>query len=337
MKILIIESCEKKEIKTNYTMVHVKNAVILKNYLNCDFISHADHISSVINNKYDAIICVYASPYMKYNAYLEILDNNPDAKIFWLMNDHDVEDNILLRKWTIKHNKKYHMICNNPRSGYRSWILRKKIADKTLNDCIDEWHTFNLNTLIFDEKVFLDTKNYKNKNEILYYGTFRKNRIKDMLDYNNVNYRLSSNRRNHIKYQLAGVNAKFIEKMVWDDSKCDMFEPVGMRLKDFMLSIYFEDEHTHDNYAFMANRFYECIMNNTLLVYDYRCQKTINKSNYNIDPRQIVKNGDELNIFYKNLFNDKNLYNELMEIQNSNVDLIINEKLNVLKNIESIL
>ena len=106
-------------------MVHVKNAVILRDYLGCDFISHAEHIPSVIDKSYDAIICVYASPYMKYNAYLEILDRNPDAKVFWMMNDHDVEDNILLRKWTVKYSKQYDMICNNTRSGYRGWFLGK--------------------------------------------------------------------------------------------------------------------------------------------------------------------------------------------------------------------
>ena len=335
MKTLIIESCEKKEIKSNYTMVHVKNAVILRDYLGCDFISHAEHIPSVIDKSYDAIICVYASPYMKYNAYLEILDRNPDAKVFWMMNDHDVEDNILLRKWTVKYSKQYDMICNNPRSGYRGWILGKKVHEKTLNDWINNWYTVNLNTLVFDESKYLETKDNQSKDEILYYGTFRKNRIKDMKDYNNVSYRLSSNRRNHLKYQSAGITAKFIEKLVWDGSKCDMFEPVGLRLKDFMLSIYFEDEHTHENYAFMANRFYECLMNNTLLVYDYRCQKTIDLSGYNIHPRQIIKNGDELLELYQDLKADKGLYLELMQVQQSNVELVLKEKEEVLSTIKN--
>lgn len=337
MKTLIIESCEKREIKSNYTMVHVKNAVILKEYLDCDLISHAEHIPSVVNNSYDAIICVYASPYMKYNAYLEILDNNPEAKVFWLMNDHDVEDNILLRKWTVKYGKQYDMICNNPRSGYRPWILRKKVNEKTLNDWINNWFTVNLNTLIFDENTYKQTKKHEFRDEILYYGTFRKNRITDMMDYNHVSYRLSSNRRNHLKYQAAGIQAKFIEKLVWDGSKCDLFEPVGLRLKDFMLSIYFEDEHTHENYAFMANRFYECLMHNTLQVYDYRCQKTIDLSGYNIHPKQIVKNGDELLELYSELKANKNLYLELIKVQQSNVELVLKEKQEVLEKIKNAL
>ena len=337
MKTLIIESCEKREIKSNFTMVHVKNAVILRDELACDMISHMEHIPSVINNSYDAIICVYASPYMKYNAYMEILDKNPDAKVFWLMNDHDVEGNILLRKWIEKYQKQHHMICNNPREGYRGWILRRNIAEKTMNDWIDEWHTVNLNTLIFDEQTFKDTLDNWNRDEILYYGTFRKHRIKDMKDYNGAGYRLSSNRRNHLKYQDAGIEAKFIEKLIWDESKVDMFEPVGMRLKDFKLSIYFEDEHTHENYAFMANRFYECVMNNTLQVYDHRCQATIDRSGYNIHPMQIVKNGKELQVLYKTLQENNILYLELLSIQQSNVPIILKEKKEVIETIRGAL
>lgn len=318
-------------------MVHVKNSVILQKYLDCDFISHAEHIPSVIKNSYDAIICMYASPYMKYNAYLEILDRNPNAKIFWMVNDHDVEDNILLRKWTIKYNKQYNMICNNPREGYRGWILRKKVNEKTLNDWIKDWLTVNLNTLIFDEEMYKSTLQNQNKDEILYYGTFRKNRVKDMMDYNNVSYRLSSNRRNHIKYQRAGIEAKFIEKILWDESKCDLFEPVGLRLKDFLLSIYFEDEHTHENYAFMANRFYECLMNNTLQAYDYRCKQTIELSGYEVRPIQIVKNGDELLLLYNEIKKYPALYKELMKVQRSNVKLVLKEKQKVLKTIKDAL
>ena len=62
----------------------------------------------------------------------------------------------------------------------------------------------------------------------------------------------------------------------------------------FLISLYFEDVHTHDNYAYMANRFYEGVMNNTLMVYDHRCQKTIDKSGFQIHTMQIVKNGEEL-------------------------------------------
>lgn len=337
MKILIIESCEKViDPKLPSSIVHVKNSEIIANYLGADLVTHQSQIPSVIGNRYDVIICAYASPYMKYNAYLDILDVNNDAKMFWLVNDHDIEDNILLRKWLIKYNKPYHMICNNPRSGYRHWILNKNMNNKKLNDWIDEWHTVNLNVMIFDDLLFYKTMETSERaNDVVYYGTFRKHRVKDMLDYNNVNYYVSSSKKNHLKYQAAGIKAKFIEKLQWFDKEPDLIEPVGLRLRDYKYSLYLEDEHTHSNYAFMANRFYECVMNNTLLFYDARCKLVIEKSGYKIDSFQIVKNGDELNEKIAILAYDE--YQTLLKVQQSNFDKIMFEKNKVLETIEQII
>jgi hypothetical protein len=337
MSTLIIESCEKRiDEKSTTSIVHVKNSLILKQHLQCDFVSHESEIAEAMQKQYKNIICAYSSPYMKYNKYLDILNNNPNATMYWLVNDHDIEDNILLRKWLLANNKPYNMICNNPRNGYRGWILRKKINGSTLNDWINQWHTFNLNVLIFDLPTFYDTIN-TDKEGIVYYGTFRKHRIKDMLEYNNVNYFLSSSTKNHKKYQDAGVNAKFIEKLIWEEKKRDMFEPVGLRLRDYKYSIYFEDEHTHTNYAYMANRFYECVMNNVLVFFDYRCQLVIEKSGYAIDSFQVVQNSNKLLEKMEMLNSDINLYLHYLDIQKSNVSKIQEEKLIVLNEISKVL
>jgi hypothetical protein len=137
-----------------------------------------------------------------------------------------------------------------------------------------------------------------------------------------------------LKYQESGINAKFIEKLQWFDKEPDLIEPFGLRLRDYKYSIYFEDEHTHSNYAFMANRFYECVMNNTLLFYDARCKLVIEKSGYKIDSYQIVKNGDELKEKIAILADDE--YKTLLEIQQSNFQKIMDEKKDVLQIIKNI-
>lgn len=340
MSTLIIESCEKviDEVNNPSSIVHVKNSSIIAKHLNADLISHQSQIDSVKNNQYDNIICAYGSPYMKYNAYLEILDNNPNAKMYWLVNDHDVEDNILLRKWLLKYNRSYHMICNNPRSGYRGWILRKSMNGKTLNDWIDEWHTLNLNTLIFNENLFYKTYESTNREfDLIYYGTFRKHRIKDLLDYNGCDFHLSTSKKNQSKYSDSGIQAKFIEKLMWSDKPFDMFEPIGLRLRDYKYSIYLEDEHTHTNYAFMANRFYECVMNNTILFFDHRCQMVIDKSCYVVDPFLIVKNATELNEKMEMLNSDKESFTFMLAKQRSNYEIIIKEKQEILNKLTELL
>jgi len=337
MRALIIESCEKRlDSSTATSVVHVKNSLILRDYLGCDFVSHESEVAKALESNYDKIICAYSSPYMKYNKYLEILQKNTNADMYWLVNDHDMEDNILLRKWLLENNKPYNMICNNPREGYRGWILRKKMNGLTLNDWIADWHTVNLNTLIFDEEMFLKTFDSP-KEDVIYYGTFRKHRIKDMMDYNNVNMVLSSSTKNHAKYKGAGIQARFIEKIMWTEKEADLFEPVGLRLKDYKYSIYFEDEHTHSNYAFMANRFYECVMNNVLMFYDSRCQLVIDRSGYAVDAFQIVKNSEELKQKMEMLDSDKSSYLYYLDLQRSNAVTIKQERQQVLQNIGKIL
>ena len=74
MRTLIIESCEKRMIANTVTsIVHVKNSLILHDYLGCDFVSHESEVAKALEGNYDKIICAYSSPYMKYNKYLEIL------------------------------------------------------------------------------------------------------------------------------------------------------------------------------------------------------------------------------------------------------------------------
>lgn len=333
-KVLIIESCEKKLISDDSpktSIVHIRNSIIIKNILNCDMITHLSQIDSVINNKYDIIICMYASPYMKYNEYMRIMDANHTAKMYWLVNDHDLEDNILLRKWLQKYDMSYNMICNNPREGYRHWILGKKMQGKKLNDWIYEWNTLNLNCLIFDNDFSTNVQQmHIDKKDCIYYGTFRKHRIKDMLRYDFSNYVLSISKKNQIKYDAAGIKPKeFVDRLSWEKD--------DISLLNYKYSIYFEDEHTHKNYAFIANRYYECLMCDVLMFFDSKCDLVISKCGYNIDPYLIVSDSNELNTKMVELNSNNELYLQLLNKQRSNIAIINTERKQVEQQINSII
>ena len=124
---LIIESCEKANNLDSTSIVHVRNSLIISDAIGADFISHESQVNGHAGEKYDNIICMYASHYMKWRKYFPIIENNPDANLYWLVNDHDLEDNTLLRKAITELGRSYDMVCNNPRSGYRHWILNKNI------------------------------------------------------------------------------------------------------------------------------------------------------------------------------------------------------------------
>jgi hypothetical protein len=157
-----------------------------------------------------------------------------------------------------------------------------------------------------------------------------------MLDYNGLDYTLSASKKNHVKFKDAGVVASFEDKLDWEyQTKTQVF--FDKHLKDYKYSLYFEDVHTHNNYAFMANRFYEAIMYSVLMLYDYRCMVTINRCDYTIDDAQIVHNAEEATALIYKLDNDSNEYQRLLTIQQSNVEKILRERENVLIGIKSIL
>lgn len=288
-KILIIESAEKKHVAedfSNTSVVHIRNSLIIAQILNADLISHVSQIEAHILNEYDHIICMYASHYMKYKEYIRLIEANPEAKLWWLVNDHDMEDNILLRN-AIFGGRRINVICNNPREGYRQWVLNKKMKPigGVFNDYIDEWHTINLNVLIFNPYI----KPVEDKKNAIYYGTFRKWRSEDMKAFNGKYgpYAISTSTKNQQKYLDAGVKPiTFVDRLSWK---------IGdEELSKYKYSIYFEDKHTHDNYAFMANRWYECLMTDVLMFFDEKCIGTIRRSGFHIDPYLIVRDGLEM-------------------------------------------
>jgi hypothetical protein len=87
----------------------------------------------------------------------------------------------------------------------------------------------------------------------------------------------------------------------------------------------------------MANRFYECVMNNVFMFYDSRCQLVIDRSGYAVDPFQIVKNGEELKLKMEMLNSDKQSYQHYLSIQQSNAEIIKSERKQVLETIKGIL
>jgi len=334
MNILIIESNEAKIDRTYKTtsIVHVRNSVVIADYLNADLISVETEIPKVINNEYDVIFCMYASGYMMYNKYVDILVKNKYARVFWLVNDHTVPDNILLRKWVEKCSIGYDMICNNERQSYVQSLLRLNVNGRYLNDWIENWYVVNLNCLIFDtsfiRRVKIDLFRSE-KEDCVYYGTFREDRLKDMLRYNTADYGISTSTKNIEKYKDFGVKARFTDKLSWEKGKETLF--------NFKFSLYLEDEHTHTNFAFMANRYYECLMLDVLLFFDYRCNLVIERCGYKIDDFMIVKDGDELNDKMNKINNDNNLYETLLNVQRDNYSKIIEEKEGVLKKIMEVI
>ena len=83
-KVLIIESTSKKKPLLNdysdTSIVHCRNSLILKEALGADLIEGEYKLDEILKNKYDVIICCYASPYAPNIPYRAILNKKKQVK-----------------------------------------------------------------------------------------------------------------------------------------------------------------------------------------------------------------------------------------------------------------
>lgn len=258
-------------------MVHCRNALVLSRELGIDLIE-GELDAYRLDQPYDNIICNYASFYMPWEAYFDkLMTVQKEARLWWMVNDHDVEDNILLRNILKATNCKrtYGVISNNTREGFRQWILRKWIEkEKTrLQDCIDEWHTINLNALTFKDhrNDKPDTWFRHDMIPAVYWGSWRKWRLPYFLKYSHPNVYFSTSPKNYRKLVENGCHYQYLPPLMWGDNGS---------LMGANATVYIEDQHTHNNYAYLANRFYEAISYGVTVGFDESCTNTVSHCGY---------------------------------------------------------
>jgi hypothetical protein len=129
----------------------------------------------------------------------------------------------------------------------------------------------------------MDTRNPTNpadKDGIIYYGTYRKHRQVSFEKFLTEGVSLSCSPKNVKKFQAINCKCAYVEKLSWKKNEED--------LRKYKYSIYIEDLHTHNNYAFLANRFYEALMSDVVMLFDAGCENTIKNCGYNLSPNVLV-------------------------------------------------
>lgn len=252
MKILFLECVSKSE---NSIDAHVRNCYLLQEYLKtkehiCD-LEFNNTMNKNHKTDYDVIIVSYASFYCNFEEMKRIMKNNKKARLYWITNEYDLLPNGSLYKLFKERNAE--IIANFESSASKIKVFKRH-------------HMLNLNLLFFQQK-----EEQNKKYSICYYGTFRKNRTKYFKKYiNNKEFYLSSSSKNFKKFKSIGCNFKPIKKMKWGENK----DTLGL----FKYSLYIEDEYTHNNFNNLANRFYEALSNDTVVLFDRSCINTLKKS-----------------------------------------------------------
>lgn len=312
MKFLIIDSHKgNQSIPQN---LHWLNADKLRRHLltlghTVDLIWSYPSVNENVSGGYDCIIFNHASRYSYISE--EWLHKNKNAKLFYVTNEYNLGEPLIL--WTLAKTQgvKFNVIANHDMS-----------ASKVVKKYVNEWTVLNLNTLIVENTPYEPDDSFFGfeKKHCIYYGTFRKDRTKYFQQYLRGNILISTHAKNHSKFESIGVNGPFCDRIDWSSSG----------LSSYKTLLYIEDESTHINYNFLANRFYEALNYNVFPLFDVSCKNTIDLSGYEIPSYAMVDNSDHVVYITNHLPESSNMYIKTWR------ERAVKEKENVLQQITNL-
>ena len=121
------------------------------------------------------------------------------------------------------------------------------------------------------------------------------------------------------KFKNIGCSPKFIDKLKWGKK-----DTLGL----FKYSLYIEDEYTHTHYNHLANRFYEGLSNDTVVLFDRDCINTLKKSEIDNYEDFII---DSSNIKARNYEEDLRKQQKWKEIIKKEKNKMIEELIQIIK------
>lgn len=318
MKILVIDS-HKGTASKDQSNLHWLNGKIIADSLNAKYIWSYPSVNDNVESDFDLIIFNHASPY----SYVDYawLEASPNARLVYITNEVNLGEPRIL--WmAAKAGRKYDVIANHPAK-----------ASKVVKKYVNNWDIVNLNSLIFDPKSndsqladinFIDfgddVDEYDTlyKRGIVYYGSFRKDRIPSFKRLLTKDITLSTHSKNVSKFEDCGVRCKVVKRINWKND--------GDGLNDYLASLYIEDEKTRIYYNFLANRFYESLNYNCVPLFDYKCTNTMSKCLYDIPDDFIIKDSSDIKEKLELISNNKlTIPNEWFDIAFKEKESTINE------------
>jgi glycosyltransferase involved in cell wall biosynthesis len=306
MKILLVETSPVS--KSNAVCVHARNSTILIDYLkqqghDCRLVWNDEGIPDP-TEQFDYMCFVSATFYFKFDRFVHLIKSQKNCKIGWLTNEHDLFQQDFLKQLGVD------FIITN----FEEWGIKQ--AHRTYKKFL----MVNINTLIAKPRNEPIEKQY----DIIYYGTHRKWRVKYFQKYLIKDMMLSTSGKNVKKFLLDGCDCWLTDRLNWT--------PYEETLNQFRASLYCEDTINHKLYNHLANRMYESLFCNCMVLFDKSCINTIKRSGYYIDDYFLIDSYDEIADKIKNV--DPKLLEEFLTI---NTKIALEDKQKCLTQIEQFL
>lgn len=290
MKFLLIDS--HKGTQSTPQNLHWLNIDKVRQHLvslghDVDLLWSYPSVNDTVTGGYDCIIFNHASRY----AYIsdEWLIRNSSAKLFYITNEYNLGEPLVLWTWVKTRGKQFDVIANHPMA-----------ASKVVKRYVNQWNIVNLNTLIVEETPRVATHQFfqTEKQHCIYYGSFRKDRHKYFQRYLTGKIIVSTHAKNRAKFESLGITGPFRDRINWN----------GDGLSAYKTLLYIEDDKTHQHYNFLANRFYEALNYDVFPLFDASCKNTITLSGYTIPDYAIVDNPQTAVYITENLPSSANTY-----------------------------
>tara|TARA_R110000823_G_scaffold113525_1_gene235543 strand:+ start:409 stop:1344 length:936 start_codon:yes stop_codon:yes gene_type:complete len=306
MNIAIVEIYPNKKIDfSNAIDAHLRNSIIISKFLKCDLLCTEKDFKNSFNKKYDILILGYAARYAPFKTISKLVEKNPNAIKIVLSNEYNIDPLL---------------------SSFNNCILIANFDSIIKTPRIKKQYFLNLNLLFSKKPNEFKEKKY----DCIYYGTFRINRSEYFKKYLKENIYLSTSPKNFKKFKHIGCTPKLITKLNWQEKK----ETLNL----FKYQLYIEDEHTHNNFNNLANRYYEAGFCNNVVFFDVNCRNTIDKSELSYYKEQvedyIVKDYEDLQNKIKECNKD---FDKHLAIQKSWRMNEVTARTNMLKELKNII
>jgi len=305
MNVALIEIYPNKKLdKKKAIDAHLRNAIIISEYLNCDLLCIEQDFIKALDKSYDVLILGYASHYAPFQLIKKLQEKNPNARKIVLSNEYNIASSI---------------------GGFKPYTIIANYEKLSSSKSVIKQHFLNLNLLLAKTPNKIINKKY----DCIYFGTFRVNRSIYFKEYLKDNIYLSTSPKNFKKFKHIGCSPKYIDKLNWETNK----ETLNL----FKYQLYIEDTHTHTNFNNLANRYYEAGFCNNVVFFDNNCRLTIEKSELNYYKEQvefyIVNNYKELQEKIKECNKDFGKHLAIQKSWRMSEQLNRNNMLKELKNI----
>lgn len=298
LSVAIIESKKtKSDLPKSPIDAHLRNAYVLRDELSATILYNRNHLRENWDKHFDNVVVSYGTFYADIVPFLRWMEDRKNkSKFYFMSNEYNLIPNSSFYKF-LKNNN-YSVIANHIEKG-------------TSVKEYDNFHTFNLNLLLFDGRNAQCKKQY----DLIYWGSYRPNREVYFKKYFNRDMMLSTSQKNLRKFRAIGCDAIGINKLNWDKHK----ETLNL----FKYTLYIEDVKTHNHYSHLANRFYEALQCNVLMFFDINTKKTTELAGLTVPDFYFVKDAKELKDKMKVADKD---YQKRLDQQAEWVDVALSER-----------